>query len=110
VSPAVSARPPRASRQPASPALAHLTDETGAAYALRWLWYLSALFIPFAGLAIAFLLYDRDSRKIRKVGRNCLLIGFLFWVLLPALVLIVLAVAAVLGLLSLAADLIPPSD
>jgi len=29
--------------------------------------------------------YDSESHRVRRVGRNCLLIGFAIWVLLPAL-------------------------
>lgn len=81
-----------------------------AAVTLRWFWYLLALFIPFAGILTALFLYDRDSRQDRLVGRNCLLIGFLVWVLLPVLLFMVLAALTVLGLLSMAADIAQPMD
>ena len=49
----------------------------------RWGWYLISLFVPFAGILIALFLYDRDEKEVRRIGRNCLLIGFVFWVLAP---------------------------
>jgi hypothetical protein len=81
-----------------------------AAVSLRWLWYALSIFIPYSGIFIALFLYDQDSREVRQVGRNCLLIGFLIWVLLPALALLAFAMVLVLGLLSLAADMMPPTD
>jgi hypothetical protein len=67
------------------------------------IWYFLSVVIPFAGIVIALFLYDQDSWKIRKIGRNCLLIGFLLWVLLPLaaflafLLLIALAIAGVVS-------------
>jgi hypothetical protein len=49
----------------------------------RWAWYALALLIPFAGIFIAIFFYDQESREVRLVGRNCLVIGFLIWVVFP---------------------------
>jgi hypothetical protein len=49
----------------------------------RWVWYLLSLFIPYLGMLVALFLYDRDDREVRRVGRNCLLISFIAWVVLP---------------------------
>lgn len=64
----------------------------------RWVWYLLSLFVPFAGMLVALFLYDQEAWDVRKIGRNCLLITFVVWVLLPILVflgiLLILALAA----------------
>ena len=52
----------------------------------RWGWYILSLVVPYAGLFVALFLYDARERATRRVGRNCLLIGFVVWVLCPALV------------------------
>jgi hypothetical protein len=108
VSPAPRRRPGRA-RTALPPPLPPAAPPSAAA-ALRWFWYLLALFVPFAGILTGLLLYDRDSREDRRVGRNCLLIGFLVWVLLPVLVLVVLAALLLIGLLTMAADVTQPMD
>lgn len=76
----------------------------------RWVWYLLSLFVPFAGILIAMFLYDQESWEVRKIGRNCLLIAFVLWILFPILafmmVLLVLAVA-VAGSVS---DAVSPTD
>jgi ABC-type polysaccharide transport system permease subunit len=54
-----------------------------------------------AGILVALILYDQDDREVRKVGRTCLLIGFLVWVVIPFLVflgLLILGALAVAGL------------
>jgi hypothetical protein len=76
----------------------------------RWVWYLFSLFIPFSGLLIALFLYDQDSRDVRKVGRNCLLIAFLVWVILPLVVLFALVLVSVLAFADWFADILTPTD
>ncbi|HTC19752.1 MAG TPA: hypothetical protein VK859_02825 [bacterium] len=76
----------------------------------RWVWYLLSLFVPFAGLLIALFLYDQDSREIRKVGRNCLLIAFLVWVVLPLLVFLALLLVSVLALADWFTNIVSPTD
>jgi len=73
--------------------------ETGVVF--RWPLYLASFFFPFAGIVIALLLIGSDSRPERGVARVCLWIGFIFWVLLPAFLLFLLAVGALLALGSL---------
>lgn len=74
---------------------------------LRWGWYGLSLFIPFAGILIALFLYDHDSREVRRIGRNCLLVGFLVWVVFPAILLFFFLLLAIISVLGWAADLIP---
>jgi hypothetical protein len=71
----------------------------------RWGWYALAFFIPCAGILTALFIYDQDSREARKVGRNCLLIGFLVWVVFPALVLLGLFTLLIMISLSFIADI-----
>lgn len=110
MSPALSVPRPRTRRAALVEPSAQEPAPVSAAVSLRWLWYLLSVYIPFTGILIALFLYDQDSREVRKVGRNCLLIGFLVWVLLPALALLAFVLMLVLGLLSLAADMMPPTD
>src|SRR5271154_1674400 len=90
MSPALSGPRPRTRRRVITEPIIQEVVPTSAAISLRWFWYLLSIFVPFAGILVALLLYDQDSREVRKVGRNCLLIGFLIWVLLPALALVAL--------------------
>lgn len=76
----------------------------------RWVWYLLSLFVPFVGLLIALFLYDQDSREARKVGRNCLLIAFLVWVVLPLLVFFALLLVSVLALADWFTNVMSPTD
>jgi hypothetical protein len=76
----------------------------------RWIWYLLSFFVPFAGLLIALFLYDRDSREVRKVGRNCLLIAFLVWVVVPLLVFLALLLVGVLALADWFTNIMSPTD
>ncbi len=108
---------PRASRLaaaspqgPASLGVEAPVMEQDIALSYRWLWYLLSIFIPFSGMLIALLLYDQDSREIRKVGRNCLLIAFLVWVIFPLAVLFALLLAGVLAMADFFSDLVSPTD
>ncbi len=78
--------------------------------ASRWGWYGLSLLVPFAGIFIALFLYDQDSREIRKVGRNCLLIGFLIWVVFPAMVFMTLVLAGTLAVFSWISQAMPSAD
>jgi len=73
----------------------------------RWGWYGLAFFVPFAGILIGLFLYDQDSREVRKVGRNCLIIGFLVWVVFPVLIMLVAAVFLALAAVNWIADMVP---
>ena len=77
---------------------------------VRWAWYLLALLVPFAGIFIALILYDQDSREVRKVGRNCLFIGFLIWVAFPVLLFLGLVLMGVLSAASWVSDAMPSAD
>ena len=73
----------------------------------RWGWYGLSLFVPLSGILIGLFLYDQDSRDVRKVGRNCLFIGFLVWVVFPLLVGMFVAFFLVLAALGVVADILP---
>lgn len=73
----------------------------------RWGWYGLAFFVPFAGILTGLFLYDQDSREVRKVGRNCLFVGFLVWVVFPVLIMLVAAVFLALAAANWIADMVP---
>jgi hypothetical protein len=73
----------------------------------RWGWYGLAFFVPFAGILTGLFLYDQDSREVRKVGRNCLFIGFLVWVVFPVLIALMAAVFLALAAVNWIADMVP---
>lgn len=75
-----------------------------------WVWYLLSIFVPFAGILIALFLYDQDNWNVRKIGRNCLLITFVLWILLPILVFMVILLAIALGIASSVSNAISPTD
>jgi hypothetical protein len=77
------------------------------ALSFRWLWYALSLFIPFAGILIALFLYDQDPREVRRVGRACLLISFLVWVVFPVIVLFFFLLLAFLMVLGWLAEMMP---
>jgi len=72
-----------------------------------WGWYGLALFVPFAGILTGLFLYDQDSREVRKVGRNCLFIGFLVWVVFPIIILLVVMAFLGLAAVNYLADAMP---
>lgn len=76
----------------------------------RWGWYGLAFFVPFAGILMGLFLYDQDSREVRKVGRNCLFIGFLIWVVFPVLVMMVVMVFLAMAAASWVASMLPTGD
>ncbi len=76
----------------------------------RWGWYALSLFVPFAGILTGLFLYDQDSKAIRKVGRNCLFIGFIVWVVFPLLILMVVGVFLAMAAASWVADMLPAAD
>ena len=67
----------------------------------RWAWYGLSLFIPFCGIFIGLFLYDQDSRDVRQVGRACLFIGFLAWVVLPVAIFVALLLVGTIALAAL---------
>jgi hypothetical protein len=67
----------------------------------RWAWVGLSVFIPFAGIFIGLFLYDQDSREVRKVGRACLFIGFLVWIVFPLAILTALFLVGMLALATL---------
>jgi hypothetical protein len=73
----------------------------------RWGWYGLSLFVPLAGILIGLFLYDQDSREVRKVGRNCLFISFLVWVVFPILIMLVVLIFLGLAAASYVADMLP---
>jgi hypothetical protein len=69
-----------------------------------------ALFVPFAGILTGLFLYDQDSKAVRKVGRNCLFVGFLVWVVFPLFILMVVGVFLAMAAASWVADMLPAAD
>jgi hypothetical protein len=63
-----------------------------------------------AGIVIGLLFYDQDSKEARKVGKTALLIGFLFWVVLPILVMTALFFLGSLVLASWLSGVMSPVD
>jgi hypothetical protein len=90
--------------------LAEKEPEQNVITSFRWGWYLLSLFIPFAGILVALILYDQDSREVRKVGRNCLFIGFFIWVVFPVLVILGLLFLGAMAALSWVSDMMPSAD
>ena len=76
----------------------------------RWAWYGFALLVPFAGIFIAVFLYDQESREVRKVGRNCLIIGFSFWVILPVFMVFGFFLVLALTAFSWVSNIMPLGD
>jgi len=76
----------------------------------RWGWYGLSAVVPFAGIFIALFLYDQDSREVRRVGRNCLMAGFLVWVVLPLIIIACLLAMGALFALSFVADMLPGTN
>lgn len=76
----------------------------------RWIWYLLSVFVPYAGILIALFLYDRDEKEVRRIGRNCLLIGFVFWVLLPLLIGFLLLIVTLLSMAGWVSDVMDTGD
>ncbi len=101
------AKPSRASR----PIAAETQDgNRNIVTSYRWGWYGLSLFVPLAGILIGLFLYDQDSRDVRKVGRNCLFISFLVWVVFPILVMIVILLFFALAAMTMIAGMMPSAD
>ena len=96
-----------AKRSSKTAALSAAPAESNLVTSFRWGWYGLSLFVPFAGVLIGLFLYDQDSRDVRKVGRNCLFIGFLVWVVFPIVVMLIVGMFLGLALVSYVADMIP---
>ncbi len=75
-----------------------------------WVWYLLSVFVPFAGILIALFLYDQQDWSIRKIGRNCLLIAFVLWILLPFLFLMLALFITALAVAGSVSDAVAPTD
>lgn len=84
-------------------------DDRSIVLSFRWGWYALSFLVPFAGIFIALFLYDQDSREVRRVGRNCLFIGFLIWVVFPFAVVAGLLLLGVLAVAGMAANILSPS-
>jgi hypothetical protein len=75
----------------------------------RWAWYALSFFIPFCGILVGLFLYDQDSREVRQVGRNCLLTGFLVWVVFPLTIAIAVVLVMVLTAISFLGQAFQPN-
>jgi hypothetical protein len=73
----------------------------------RWGLYAAALLVPFAGIVVALFLFEAESMAARRVGRNCLLTGFLAWVLFPAMILALLVLAVLVAAAGFLAEFAP---
>jgi hypothetical protein len=76
----------------------------------RYFWYGLSFFVPFVGMVLALFLYDQDHREVRKVGRNCLMISFLVWVVFPLLALFFLLLVGAALLANFVSDFVAPTD
>jgi len=97
-------------KKTASPKLRSVSapvDSQNVVTSFRWAWYLLAVLVPFAGIFIALIFYDQDSREVRKVGRNCLLVGFLIWVVFPVLVFLGFLLLGAAAVFSYVSDMMP---
>ncbi|HVZ81165.1 MAG TPA: hypothetical protein VHE12_10295 [bacterium] len=102
----MSPRARRASTRPPAP----VPSAGGSITEYRLVWYLLSFCVPFAGILVALFLYDRDEKEVRRIGRNCLLIGFVFWVLLPLLVGFLLVVIALFSMAGWVSDVMDAAD
>lgn len=75
-----------------------------------WVWYLLSVFVPFAGILIALFLYDQENWNVRKIGRNCLLLSFVFWILLPIFFLMLALLITAITVASSVSDAVAPAD
>jgi hypothetical protein len=82
-------------------------DNNNVVTSYRWAWYALALLVPFAGIFVAIFLYGQESREVRMVGRNCLIIGFLFWVVFPLFVALTFLLLTVLVGFQIISDVMP---
>jgi len=87
-----------------------IPDPSNLVTSYRWGWYGLSCLVPFAGIFIGLFLYDQDSREVRKVGRNCLFIGFLIWVVFPVLFLMVLFLVGAMAVFNWISQALPSSD
>jgi hypothetical protein len=103
--PAVSPATVPPAKAPVAPAAA-----TDGITSYRWVWYFLSFFVPFAGLLIALFLYDQESWEVRKIGRNCLLIAFVLWILFPILVFMMILLVLAVAMASSVSDAVSPTD
>lgn len=82
-------------------------DNENVVTSYRWAWYGLSLLVPFAGIFIAIFLYDQESHEVRKVGRNCLIIGFLFWIVFPVLMMLAIFLMVILVGFQMLSDVLP---
>lgn len=85
-------------------------QESNEPKSFRWLWYLLSLALPFAGVVIGIFLYDHDSRSVRLIGRNSLLIGFVVWVLMPLALILLVALLGAVAAMDWIANIVPPGS
>jgi hypothetical protein len=106
--PAAAVSPPHPT--PVTPPPAPESSAPAAVPPLKWPWYFLSLFIPCAGIVVGLFLYDHDSRETRRVGRNSLLIGFVVWILLPAVMGVLFALLTALAAMDFISGLVPPGN
>ena len=103
-------RRPKNRRPTRIPLRSEAAPEQNIITSYRWGWYLLSFFIPFMGIILALLLFDQESREVRKVGRNCLFLSFLVWVVFPVLVFLALIFLGAMAALSWLSDVMPSND
>ena len=108
------AKPKRRPNPPASKTLSPLPVAPAAppdgVTSYTWVWYLLSVFVPFAGIFIALFLYDQENWNVRKIGRNCLLIAFVLWILLPIMLSMLVLLVVALAVASTVSNAISPTD
>jgi hypothetical protein len=87
-----------------------LSQTSDGVVSYTWVWYLLSVFVPFAGILIALFLYDQENWNVRKIGRNCLLIAFALWILLPILFFMMALLVTILALAGSVSDAVSPTD
>lgn len=73
----IPAPPPGVPEAPSTPAVSDPVQGQ------RWGWYLLSILVPLAGIFVGLFLYEAEDARTRRVGRNCLLVSFVLWVILP---------------------------
>jgi len=71
---------------------------------LRAVFYILSILIPIAGIIIGVIYYAKPDPESKRVGKNCIIIAILVWVVIAVLVIVALAVSvAVMNLLQMVA-------
>jgi len=106
-------RAPRGERrlaaEPDAPTAVPVAGAGDPTVSFRWGWYLLSVFVPFAGILFGIFFYGSESSSARRVGRTCLILGFVLWVVLPLAVGFLLILLGALTAMNFLSGLMPPS-